>query len=487
MNRAIPNARRINFLLCVSACRLRRELRYGKIFLYLVLLSFNQSKNQKIMQRRNIDSVFKERETAGREELSVVSLESEVSGGIKSHVSGLKFKKRIFKLCSHNFRSRMATVFCCVCIIVFGMTLFTKAEPVVTTSIGENISTNNLSVSGNTDIKGTLDINGNSTFIGVPTFSNTTYSALFPSGNVGIGTTIPQWKLSLCGPNALVGNTQCGYIESHDYNVDGISSGQNNIVFGADTNSNIRLFVNNVAKHIGFKLGHPDEQAHSNIEFRDDGAYQPANTTLIKLNGRNFMNDTNPTDYGKILMDNTNLHLSVGTGNGKIKMDSPVEISIPAYPPLRVIRTSNNTNAISGVFDIQQSTSNDMIDGFGPIMAFNIADGSQEVNPIAYIGAIRSGADNSGSFIIDTYNAGMASTKLTILPSGNVGIGTTTPDVSALLDISSTTQGILPPRMTTEQRDAISSPVEGLMIYNLTAHKINVYNGTTWEQVTSGL
>ena len=46
-----------------------------------------------------------------------------------------------------------------------------------------------------------------------------------------------------------------------------------------------------------------------------------------------------------------------------------------------------------------------------------------------------------------------------------VGIGTATPDASAVLDASSITKGFLPPRMTTAQRDAIVSPATGLTIY----------------------
>ena len=47
----------------------------------------------------------------------------------------------------------------------------------------------------------------------------------------------------------------------------------------------------------------------------------------------------------------------------------------------------------------------------------------------------------------------------------NVGIGTTTPAASAQLDVSSTTKGLLIPRMTAAQRDAIANPATGLMIY----------------------
>jgi uncharacterized protein (TIGR02145 family) len=55
---------------------------------------------------------------------------------------------------------------------------------------------------------------------------------------------------------------------------------------------------------------------------------------------------------------------------------------------------------------------------------------------------------------------------LSIQPmGGNVGIGIIDPATSAKLDISSTTQGLLTPRMTAAQRTAISSPAEGLLVY----------------------
>lgn len=61
-----------------------------------------------------------------------------------------------------------------------------------------------------------------------------------------------------------------------------------------------------------------------------------------------------------------------------------------------------------------------------------------------------------------------------------VGIGTGSPQASAQLDVSSTTKGFLPPRMTTTQRNAISSPAAGLTIYNTTINSFEVYNGTAW-------
>ena len=74
----------------------------------------------------------------------------------------------------------------------------------------------------------------------------------------------------------------------------------------------------------------------------------------------------------------------------------------------------------------------------------------------------------------------------TVSSQAQVGIGTATPAASAQLDVSSTTKGFLPPRMTLNQRDAISNPVPGLMIWcsncGVTG-ELNVYNGTSWTNM----
>jgi len=68
--------------------------------------------------------------------------------------------------------------------------------------------------------------------------------------------------------------------------------------------------------------------------------------------------------------------------------------------------------------------------------------------------------------------------------SGNVGIATSTNVPSAQLHISSTTKGFLPPRMTTSQKNAISSPAAGLIVYDTTLNKLCVFT-TTWQTITS--
>ncbi|MEO6252233.1 MAG: hypothetical protein ABIO79_02975 [Ferruginibacter sp.] len=79
------------------------------------------------------------------------------------------------------------------------------------------------------------------------------------------------------------------------------------------------------------------------------------------------------------------------------------------------------------------------------------------------------------------------SNALVILKNGNVGMGTNTPVISAKLDITSTSSGFLPPRMTTAQRDAIVGPVPGLMIFNSTTQTIDFYTLYGWSSIKAAI
>ena len=69
--------------------------------------------------------------------------------------------------------------------------------------------------------------------------------------------------------------------------------------------------------------------------------------------------------------------------------------------------------------------------------------------------------------------------------AGSLSIGVNAPNASALLDLSSTTKGLLLPRMTTTEINAIASPAAGLTVYNTTLALICFYNGTAWQKVTA--
>lgn len=77
---------------------------------------------------------------------------------------------------------------------------------------------------------------------------------------------------------------------------------------------------------------------------------------------------------------------------------------------------------------------------------------------------------------------------LTLLGNAQVGIGTVTPNASSVLDVTSTTQGMLAPRMTTIERNAITSPAESLLVFDTTLKSFYFYNSATtaWISLNSG-
>lgn len=106
----------------------------------------------------------------------------------------------------------------------------------------------------------------------------------------------------------------------------------------------------------------------------------------------------------------------------------------------------------------------------------------------AYIISALSGAtaNNRGgnlSFFTKA-NGGAATIAIHIDNIQNVGLGAAA-HAKVLLDCPSTTKAFRPPAMTTTQRDAISGPATGSVIYNTTTNKLNLYTGAAWEAVTS--
>jgi hypothetical protein len=64
----------------------------------------------------------------------------------------------------------------------------------------------------------------------------------------------------------------------------------------------------------------------------------------------------------------------------------------------------------------------------------------------------------------------------------NLGIGTLTPDASALLELSATDKGFLPPRLTTAQKLAVPNPATGLLVFDVTTNSFWYFNGIIWVE-----
>ena len=67
------------------------------------------------------------------------------------------------------------------------------------------------------------------------------------------------------------------------------------------------------------------------------------------------------------------------------------------------------------------------------------------------------------------------------LLDGPLGVGATAPlEASAVLQVDSITQGLLPPRVTSVQKAAIAAPASGLLVYDTTMRELQIYNSAAW-------
>lgn len=105
---------------------------------------------------------------------------------------------------------------------------------------------------------------------------------------------------------------------------------------------------------------------------------------------------------------------------------------------------------------------------------------------------------NTTTNALDFYNGGAWTTPCYTFLDNNTGIGAASegvainttgasPDPSAILDISSSSKGLLIPRLTSVQRDVLPSPAQGLFIYNITDETIEYWTGTLWEELSSSI
>jgi hypothetical protein len=218
------------------------------------------------------------------------------------------------------------------------------------------------------------------------------------------------------------------------------------------------------------------------------GALDPYTSYTLKVENRSTINNTNLTAFytdsstirGSIYYDRTNNALAL-SGSNAFRIDTNGSSRL-------FVNSSGNVG-------IGTSAPTQRLTVFNPTLGVPATSGTTQTNGAFRIGATGTsgvldfgiGAAGTNQWIqsTDSNNLSLGYVLLLNPNGGNVGIGTTSPSASALLDVTSTTAGFLPPRMTTAQRDAISSPAAGLMVYNTSTNKLNFYNGTAWEAVTS--
>lgn len=181
-----------------------------------------------------------------------------------------------------------------------------------------------------------------------------------------------------------------------------------------------------------------------------------------------------------------------GLGNLGIGKSIPTA-RLDVFSDIEVVARLKNSNAFSSSMVLESNNGNtayiyqrngaNALGGFTGVNGFSvdIFGGANSISVFKNNGDVAIGGTITSS---STYTG----SKMLILGgTGNVLINTTTDIPSSKLTIASTTQGFLPPRMTTTQRNAIATPAAGLIVYDTTDNKHYGYNGTSWYNMDADI
>jgi hypothetical protein len=150
------------------------------------------------------------------------------------------------------------------------------------------------------------------------------------------------------------------------------------------------------------------------------------------------------------------------------------------------IRPTGSANTLSAIYLRDSETAATSSN----LMLFGRGNATLPEAGVSYIGNIVAGVTNANSFHLGFLVSSVALGRfeaMRMFNSGNAIFqsgGTYTDISSALVQMTSTTKGFLPPRMTTTQKNAITSPAAGLVVYDTTLAKLCLYT-TAWETITS--
>ena len=198
--------------------------------------------------------------------------------------------------------------------------------------------------------------------------------------------------------------------------------------------------------------------------------------------GSAFASDSN------LFWDNTNKRLGVAEstptarvhikGSGSTSATTSLLVQNSSGTEMLKVDDGQNINLRSNVIINHPTVSSRVLRlGWGSVFA---DDAGSELD----IGA---DYDNTSSPRIilagSSRSTGANTIQLQAINGVSVASSLTSPNSSAQLDVSSTTKGFLPPRMTTTEKNAISSPAAGLVVYDSTTNKLCCYNGTSWNDL----
>lgn len=306
------------------------------------------------------------------------------------------------------------------------------------------------------------------------------------NGKVGIGTTSPGRKLTIAGTDNLLFLDSSG---NSYLTIDRSATNRRNALAfstAGDGTSNIPNNINwalgsadsdEVGDGTGFFINTNTSATSAKLFITSTGNVGIGTTSPgspLTVAGRvDFQNDLRlrGTDSAanqgvtRFYVDSNNkFHIDTANdGNNLFVIDSTGRVGIGNTAPSYKLDVNAGTENIVASFISSDQTAQ-----------LRIVDGS---NVPFFFGVI-----GTGAYISPT--GATPANGISIKNTGNVGIGVASPHATALLDVSSTTKGVLFPRMTETQRDAIEGPATGLIVYQTDGTEgLYIYKSTGWTQI----
>ena len=312
------------------------------------------------------------------------------------------------------------------------------------------------------------------------------------------------------GRNTAFGNTSLSVLTSGTFNtaigdnsMRSMATGTENVAIGYNTlgastaaSENVaigsRTLESNTANRntaVGYRAMLTNTTGNSNCAY----GYQAGYANLSGSNNCSFglaALASNSTSGSNSAFGDQSLNRTTGAQNTGIGGQSAYwsttgsnNTSVGFSSSLNLTTGANNTTLGTFAGRYLNASSNNVYLGYGTGDNFNHNAGDKNLLvgynafPAVYTG---SNQLNLGNVL---WGSGCSGTGQTA--AGSLSVGVNTPDASALLDLTSTTKGLLLPRMTTTQINAIATPAAGLTVYNTTLALICFYNGTAWQRVTA--
>ncbi|MDO8240703.1 MAG: hypothetical protein Q7T51_01855 [Candidatus Moranbacteria bacterium] len=260
---------------------------------------------------------------------------------------------------------------------------------------------------------------------------STVMTLLRTNGYVGIGTTAPAYKLEVAGS--------------------GLGDQFQITKFGNDGNASYGSWLKTRGTTAGSMVTTQDGDYLGIFQF---GGVTSVNTfgqaarIIVQQDGTAGSTFYNPANMQFRVSSNTaeitamTIKPTGNVGIGTTAPESKLHVISGASEIITLERATAITNSVASALFVRHTTSGDMVDGFGSSLTFQIKDSAGVANAVGSIQALRVGADNTSSLLLNSYSAGTPVEGMRITSNGRIGMGVTVPaeklDILGNIKLSST-------------------------------------------------